>query len=565
LNANELSLAFIFKKYYPIWMKKPKVLKRVKKVELNQQGSFRTLSGVEHFAAVWDEPKLRHLLRRTLFGFKQDDFTSWKGKSMAEVVQLLLSPSPTPLPPVNNYNDTNFSDPTVPAGQTWVNAPYDGNANGRRISSLKSWWLGNLLQQNSSIHEKMTLFWHNHFATEAQDVGDARYMYKYYSLLRKYALGNFKEFVLEITKDPAMLRYLNGYLNTKTAPDENYARELQELFTLGKGPLVFYTEADVRAAARVLTGYTVNATTISSAFDPNRHDTGNKQFSTYYQNKVILGKTGVNGAKETEELIDMLFLQEETALFLARKLYRFFVYYEIDAATEANVILPMANLFRASKYEIKPVLELLLSSTHFYDPVNVAGMIKSPLDYCVGLCKEFKMQFPDSTDFANQYLMYDYIRTQASNMQQNLADPPSVSGWPAYYQAPQFHELWINSDTLPRRNQLMNILLTSGYTRNGKKIFIDVLTYINALSNPGNPNLLIRDTVAHLCAIDLTPEVIQFLKGILLSGQSTDSYWTDAWTSYKANPINVVARNMVLSRLNSMFSYLMNLPEYQLS
>ena len=546
-------------------MKKPKVLQRFKKVNFNEQGSFRTLAGLQQFAAAWDESTLRHLLRRTLFGFKQEDLNAWKGKNMAEVVQLLVSPSQAPLPPVNNYNDASFSDPTVPAGQTWVNAPYDGNANGRRNSSLKSWWLGNLLQQTSSVHEKMTLFWHNHFAVEAVDVNDARYMYQYYSLLRKYALGNFKELVLEITKDPAMLRYLNGYQNNKNAPDENYARELQELFTLGKGPLVFYTEADVRAAARVLTGYTVNATTISSAFDPNRHDTGNKQFSTYYQNKVILGKTGANGAKETEELIDMLFLQEETALYLCRKLYRFFVYYEIDAATEANVILPMANLFRVKNYEVKPVLELLFSSTHFYDPVNVAGMIKSPLDYCVGLCKEFKMQFPDSTDFANQYLMFDYIRTQSSNMQQNLADPPSVAGWPAYYQAPQFHELWINSDTLPRRNQFMNILLTSGYTRNGKKIFIDVLTYVNALSNPGNPNLLIRDTVTHLCAIDLTPEVIQFLKGILLSGQSTDSYWTDAWTSYKANPTNVVARNMVLSRLNSMFSYLMNLPEYQLS
>ena len=546
-------------------MKKTKVLQRSKKVNFSEQGRFRTLAGLQQFAAAWDESTLRHLLRRTLFGFKQEDLNAWKGKSMTEVVQLLVSPSQAPLPPVNNYNDASFSDPTVPAGQTWVNAPYDGNANGRRNSSLKSWWLGNLLQQTSSVHEKMTLFWHNHFAVEAVDVNDARYMYQYYSLLRKYALGNFKELVLEITKDPAMLRYLNGYQNNKNAPDENYARELQELFTLGKGPLVFYTEADVRAAARVLTGYTVNATTISSAFDPNRHDTGNKQFSTYYQNKVILGKTGANGAKETEELIDMLFLQEETALYLCRKLYRFFVYYEIDAATEANVILPMANLFRAKNYEVKPVLELLFSSTHFYDPVNVAGMIKSPLDYCVGLCKEFKMQFPDSTDFANQYLMFDYIRTQSSNMQQNLADPPSVAGWPAYYQAPQFHELWINSDTLPRRNQFMNILLTSGYTRNGKKIFIDVLTYVNALSNPGNPNLLIRDTVTHLCAIDLTPEVIQFLKGILLSGQSTDSYWTDAWTSYKANPTNVVARNMVLSRLNSMFSYLMNLPEYQLS
>ena len=546
-------------------MKKPKVLQRSKKVKVSEQGKYRTLAGLQQFAASWDESTLRHLLRRTLFGFKQEDINAWKGKSMAEVVQLLLSPSPAPLPPVNNYNDASFSDPTVPAGQTWVNAPYDGNANGRRNSSLKSWWIGNLIQQTSSMHEKMTLFWHNHFATEAVDVNDARYMYRYYSLLRKYALGNFKELVLEITKDPAMLRYLNGYQNNKNAPDENYARELQELFTLGKGPLVFYTEADVRAAARVLTGYTVNATTISSAFDPNRHDTGNKQFSTYYQNKVILGKTGANGAKETEELIDMLFLQQETALYLSRKLYRFFVYYEIDAATEANVILPMANLFRANNYEVKPVLELLFSSTHFYDPVNVAGMIKSPLDYCVGLCKEFKMQFPDSTDFANQYLMFDYIRTQSSNMQQNLADPPSVAGWPAYYQSPLFHELWINSDTLPRRNQFMNVLLTSGYTRNSKKIFIDVLTYVNALSNPGNPNLLIRDTVAHLCAIGLTPEVIQFLKSILLSGQSTDSYWTDAWTSYKANPTNVVARNMVLSRLNSMFSYLMNLPEYQLS
>jgi uncharacterized protein (DUF1800 family) len=546
-------------------MKKPKVLQRSKKVKVNEQGSYRTLAGLQQFAAAWDESTLRHLLRRTLFGFKQEDLNAWKGKSIAEVVQLLVSPSQAPLPPVNNYNDANFSDPTVPAGQTWVNAPYDGNANGRRNTSLKSWWLGNLVQQNSSVHEKMTLFWHNHFAVEAVDVNDARYMYKYYILLRKYALGNFKELVLEITKDPSMLRYLNGYQNNKNAPDENYARELQELFTLGKGPLVFYTEADVRAAARVLTGYTVNATTISSAFDPNRHDTGNKQFSTYYQNKVILGKTGANGAKETEELIDMLFLQQETALYLCRKLYRFFVYYEIDAATEANVIVPMANLFRAKNYEVKPVLELLFSSTHFYDPVNVAGMIKSPLDFCVGLCKEFKMQFPDSSDFVNQYLMFDYIRTQASNMQQNLADPPSVAGWPAYYQAPQFHELWINSDTLPRRNQFMNILLTSGYTRNGKKIFIDVLTYVNALSNPGNPNLLIRDTVAHLCAIGLTAEVIQFLRNILLSGQSTDSYWTDAWTSYKANPTNVVARNMVLSRLNSMFSYLMNLPEYQLS
>jgi uncharacterized protein (DUF1800 family) len=546
-------------------MRKPRVIQAFKRDQKNDFASFRTLTGLQSVATAWDEIKLRHLLRRTLFGFKQGDVSALKGKSLAEVLQVLLTASVSPPPPVNNYNDANFSDPTVPLGQTWVNAPYDGNANGRRNSSLKSWWLGNLLGQRSSIHEKMTLFWHNHFATESQDVGDARYMYRYYSLLSNYALGNFKQLVLEITKDPAMLRYLNGYQNNKNAPDENYARELQELFTLGKGPLVFYTEADVKAAARVLTGYTVNATTISSGFDPNRHDTGNKQFSTYYKNKVIVGKTGANGAKETEELIDMLFLQEETALYLCRKLYRFFVYYEIDAATEANVILPLANLFRASNYEIKPVLAQLFSSTHFYDPVNTAAMIKSPLDFCVGACKEFRVVFPVATDTANAYLMHDYLRAQAANMQQNLGDPPSVAGWPAYYQAPQFHELWINSDTLPRRNQLTDILLTTGYTRNGKKISIDVLTYVSGLSNPANPNLLIRDAITHLFAIDLTQEVIQFLKSILLSGQSTDSYWTDAWTSYKANPTNVVTRNAVANRLVSMFSYLLNLPEYQLS
>ena len=110
-------------------MKKPKVLQRSKKVKISEQGKYRTLAGLQQFAAAWDESTLRHLLRRTLFGFKQEDINAWKSKSMVEVIQLLVSPSPGPLPPVNNYNDTSFSDPTVPAGQTWVNAPYDGNAN----------------------------------------------------------------------------------------------------------------------------------------------------------------------------------------------------------------------------------------------------------------------------------------------------------------------------------------------------------------------------------------------------------------------------------------------------
>jgi uncharacterized protein (DUF1800 family) len=537
--------------------------KAINKTDLSFKS--RTNSGLSSYFPPFGRQEIVHLLRRTLFGVKQNNIKAISGKSLSEALDILLTAETVPAPPVNNYNDAAFTDPTVQPGQTWVTSAYDGNANGRRYTSFKSWWIGLMLNQKTSLHEKMILFWHNHFATETVDIGDARYVYKHHMLLRKYALGNFKEFIKEITIDPAMLRYLNGYLNNKNSPDENYARELQELFTLGKGPKSNYTEGDVKAAARVLTGYTVNATTISSVFDPNRHDTGSKQFSAFYNNATITGKTGVNGAGETDELINLIFLQNETALHICRRLYRFFVYYEIDDATEANVITPMANLFRSSNYEIKPVLKVLFSSDHFFDPVNRAGLIKSPVDLCVGLAREFDMVFPDATDYVNQYFMHDYIRTLASNMQQNIGDPPNVAGWSAYYQEPQFHKLWINADTLPRRNQFTDSMIGNGYTRNGKKINIDILTFVNSLSDPSNPNTVINDSLEIIYAIETAQQVKDFLKSILLSGQTSDSYWTDAWKTYRANTSNATNRNIVLNRLTTMFKYLMNLPEYQLS
>jgi uncharacterized protein (DUF1800 family) len=526
---------------------------------------YRTSSGLRKYSPILENAGIHHLLKRTLFGVNKKDIDMLNGKGINEALDLLLTASPEPLPPVNNYNDSNFTDPNVPAGQTWVKAVYDGNANGRRISSFKSWWTGLMLHQETSIHEKMVLFWHNHFATETVDINDARYIYKHNALLRTHALGNFKQLVKEISLDPAMLRYLNGYLNNKNSPDENYARELQELFTLGKGPKSNYTESDVKAAAKVLTGYTVNATTISSSFDPNRHDTSNKQFSSFYKNAVINGQTGTNGALEMDQLLNMIFQQEEVALYICRRLYRFFVYYEIDEATETNVIAPLAQTFRNNNYEIKPVLRALFSSEHFFDPLNRACMIKSPVDFCVGLCREYNILFPIATDYVNQYYMHDYIRTQASNMQQNLGDPPSVAGWSAYYQEPQFHELWINADTLPRRNQFSDIMIGNGYTRNGKKINIDILTFADSLSDPSDPNKLINDSLSIIYSIEVTQSVKDFLKSILLSGQSTDSYWTAAWLTYKSNTGIVVNRTIVLTRLQSMFKYLMNLPEYQLS
>lgn len=535
--------------------------------ESNTSGyGFRTFSGLTPYTGVFGKAELVHLLRRTLFGVTPFNINSFSNKSLNEVIQQLLLAPAAASAPLNYYNNSTYTDPNVLSGQSWVTAPYtDGTANSRRINSFKSWWIGQILNQNESLLEKMVLFWHNHFATETADISDARYIYKHHKLIRTFALGNFRQFIKEMTIDPGMLRYLNGYLNTKTAPDENYARELQELFTLGKGPGSKYVEDDVKAAAKILTGYRLDANAITYTFDPTRHDTSTKTFSAFYNNKVITGKTGVAGLTELDELLDMIFLQNEVAMYIIRRLYRFFVYYDIDSATETNVITPLAEIFRNSNYEIKPVLTALFSSEHFFDNLNRGCLIKSPVDFTVGLCRQFGIVFPDGADGVNQYLMWEYIRGQASILQQNLGDPPNVAGWPAYYQEPQFHELWINSDTLPKRSQFSDRMIGSGYTRNGKKIVIDPIAFINNLSKPEDPNILIMDVLDLLYGNPVSQQLKDFLKSILLSGQSTDFYWTDAWQNYKNAPGNTMAKSIVTTRLQAFFKYLMNLAEYQLS
>jgi uncharacterized protein (DUF1800 family) len=142
-----------------------------------------------------------------------------------------------------------------------------------------------MLNQERNLTEKMTLFWHNHFATQSYIYSDARYAYKHNALLRANAFGNFKALTRAVTTDPAMLNYLNGNTNTKNAPNENYGRELQELFTVGKYPTPWYTEDDVKAAAKALTGWKIDANAITSYFDDTKHDTTDKQFSSFYGNR----------------------------------------------------------------------------------------------------------------------------------------------------------------------------------------------------------------------------------------------------------------------------------------
>ncbi|MCX8020676.1 MAG: DUF1800 domain-containing protein [Chitinophagaceae bacterium] len=531
---------------------------------------YRTNTGIQPYTGPWTEDEIIHLLKRTMFGAKKADVDYFKNKNMNQVVTELLNPTaPNPNPPVKDYTpspNANNPDNNIPPGATWVNdVNNDGSIQTQRRASYKRWLTGVMINQDRSIREKMIQFLIDHFGNETTDVGNANFAYKQQDLIRQHALGNYKTLIKLITTDPMMLRYLNGYLNQASAPDENYARELMELYTLGKGPDSRYTEQDVKEAAKVLTGWQINYNTYNAVFTPSRHSTVNKQFSSFFNNTVIQGRSGPTaGELELNDLLNMIFAQREVAKFIVRRIYRWFVYYKIDEATEVNVITPLADIFRNNNYEIKPVLETLFKSEHFYDPVNRGCYIKSPLDVVIGSLREMNVQFRPESDYDTNYGLWNTFYSWMNNMGQNLHDPPSVSGQPAYYQEPSYYRIWINSDTLPKRNQFTDIMLNSGYARNGFRVQFNCVAFAQTLRNPGNPNDLIDELIKYFYRVPLGAQTKeQIKKEILLSGQQWDYYWTNAWTAYVSNP-TTTNFNVVNTRLRSLFEYLFKLAEYQL-
>ena len=525
---------------------------------------------LKKYKGKWDEAAVTHFLKRTMFGAKQNDIAYFKNMSLKKTVEEILQPAPSiTSAPLNNYNDDKFTDPDVQMASTWVNVTnFNGMSNGRRRNSYKQWWMGNMINQNRSITEKMVLFWHNHFSTETNVVDNSVYSYRHNLLLRKFALGNFKEFVKAVTVDLCMLRYLNGYASTKKAPDENYGRELQELFTVGKGPGSQYTEADVKAAARVLTGYKIDNKTLTVSFDPSRHDDRDKQFSAFYANTLIKGRKGQEGGGELDDLFNIIFAQEEMSKFICRKLYRFFVFYSIDASTEQNIIAPLAKIFRKNNFEIQPVLKVLFSSRHFFDKSLRGTMIKSPVDFTVGLVREYNINFPEQNDYLANYSMWEFVRSQAAAMQQNIGDPPNVAGWQAYYQQPQYYKLWINSDTLPKRDQYSDRFCANGFaTKDKKTIDIDVIEFASSFPHPEDPDALVNDSIAFLYTVDVTAAEKNYIKSNLLlsnlQGMEANHYWTNAWNNLKDKPTDLINKKLVTNKLKGLYKYLMNRPEYQ--
>jgi uncharacterized protein (DUF1800 family) len=532
---------------------------------------FRTQSGINPYTGAWTEQEIIHLLKRTMFGAKKADVDYFKTRTMSQAVDELLNPTaPNPNPPVKEYTTSTqpgTPDANIAQGTTWINdINNDGTVQAQRRASYKKWWTGVMINQDRSIREKLNMFLVDHFGNETVDVGNANWAYRQHNLIRQYALGNYKNLVRDITKDLMMLRYLNGYLNQASAPDENYARELMELFTLGKGPDSKYTETDVKETAKVLTGWQINFTTWVTTFNSNRHSSANKSFSSFFNNTVITGRTGATaGDLELNDLLNMIFVQNEVAKFIARKIYRWFVYYTIDATTEANVITPLADIFRNNNYEIKPMLSALFKSEHFFDMLNRGCYIKTPSDLVIGSLREMNVAFRPDTDWDTNYGLWNTFYAWMVNLGQNPHDPPNVSGLPAYYQEPSFHEIWINSDSLPKRNQFTDTMILTGYARNGFRVQFNCVALAQTFSNPGNPNDLIDEALKYFYRNDLSPQSkAQIKTQILLTNQQWDYYWTNAWAAYVSNP-STANFNIVNTRLRSLFQYFFNLSEYQLS
>ena len=516
-----------------------------------QQEDVRITAGLEPYRGPWNAPVAAHLLRRTTFGPTRSEIASAAALTMDEVIALLLQDQPPPSPPI---------DPTT--GLTWIGKVFDSTLDSRYQGYLRSWWMGLMATQGISIREKMVLFWHNHFPTEYQTVPDSRFMYRQNALFRSFALGNIKELVKAVTLDPAMLYYLNGYKNRgdgNNTPDENYGRELQELFTIGKGPQIGpgdytnYTEQDVKAAAHVLTGWRVTGyrdaqnPNIGFYFSEAWHDKKEKVFSEAYQNTRIPG--GTDGALELNDLIEMIFRQPETAKFLCRKLYRWFVYYEIDAMTEENVITPMANIMRDSNYEVLPVLEALFRSSHFYDVNNIGCMIRNPVDLIAGTLRSLEISLPASGSQAAAFypLMASLVNT-ASTLQMNLMDPPDVAGWPAYYLSPEFYRLWLNTITLPSRWAFTDSLV-NGLRVGSATYAVDVIAMAKQVSIPIEPKVLISEWAQVLFPFELTADQLEYLDRSVLIPGLPDYVWTQYWESYIADPNNTQKRNAVVTRL----------------
>lgn len=299
----------------------------------------------------------------------------------------------------------------------------------KQAQEVQKWWLGRMIETGRPFEEKMTLFWHGHFATGYRTIEDSFHMFQQNQLFRKYATGNFAQLVGAVLRDPAMLKYLDNDDSKKGKPNENLARELMELFVLGEGNA--YTENDIKEGARALTGYTFEDD--SFHFNPSQHDEGPK---------TILGQTG---AWDGDDFARLILSRKESSEFLCGKFYRFFVNDGPGMPNEKMKVVTaaLAGELRKKQYEMKPMLKMLFRSQHFYDAANMGATIKSPVQLAVQTIRELGVPPRDLST----------LNSATDLMGQSLFMPPNVKGW-------ECGQTWINTSTLFVRQNLAVYLIT---------------------------------------------------------------------------------------------------------
>jgi uncharacterized protein (DUF1800 family) len=369
----------------------------------------------------------RHLLNRTGFAATDADIKTFATLSREEAADKLLRAvviEAQQKPPA--WVEDAPPSPAKLQAMSQEERMAEQRKNVEHAFELREWWFREMLTTPSPLTEKMTLFWHNHFATSQQKVRFTPLLYQQNVMLRRNALGNFNSMLRQISRDPAMLIYLDGANSRKEQPNENFAREVMELFTLGEG---HYTEKDIKEAARAFTGWSVDRETGKYMFRRGIHD---------YGVKTVLGKSG---NFDGDQVIDILLRKPETAQFLTRKLWKEFVSPSIATPADEKQVVRMAEEFQASGYNIAKLMRTMLTSDAFYAMENRAALIKSPVELVVGTMKQFEIESPNLRPFV----------LAAALLGQNVFSPPNVKGWPG-------GEAWINSATLLGRKQLIDRL-----------------------------------------------------------------------------------------------------------
>ena len=474
-------------------------------------------AGLEPYAPSaeqpWNEHRAAHLLRRTLIGPKPSE--------IAEAVQS------TPEAVVDRLLDMPLLPPTSPGA--WVdNDPFVRPTSEQRateraqVDQTRAWWMELIVNQEFSIQERMVLFWHDHFATQAKDVRRPQLIYLQNFLFRKHAVGNFKTLVEDVTRDPAMIYYLDNNTNKVGKPNENYARELMELFTLGVGN---YTEQDVGEAARGLTGWIVE--TKKPVFRESRHDKAQKTF---------LGQTG---NFNEQNIIDIIFQQPAAAQFIVSKLYKEFVYEYPDE----TIITELAQLLRDNNYELKPVLKALLTSAHFYDPAIIGAKIKTPVELVAGTVRSLGFKAG-----AGKSISAEYLVRIADVLGQKLLDPPNVAGWPGY-------RVWISTSTLPERHKMTDEIVDAKPRSFGRISYTtinpDTVGFVKAFPDVYDPQKLVRALGECLTPFPVNSEREELFMATLLEGAD----------AYDWDPDDIAAPR----RIKNILKLIFELPDYQLN